>query len=99
MKNFLFNRTDEPPLFDGLFIAQDAKVSAFVEQIRSQMCSVRIYSTLLTLAFKNLSWYYMYHIVFTFRGQVMMSVGQQHLQQAEKHHRNPGPRWMKRALK
>jgi len=35
-------RTDEPSLFDGLFIAPDAKVSAFVDQIRSQMLSVRI---------------------------------------------------------
>ncbi|XP_073717457.1 uncharacterized protein [Misgurnus anguillicaudatus] len=41
-KHYRFKKskgTDEPPLFDGLFIAQDAKVSAFVEQIRSQMCS------------------------------------------------------------
>ncbi|KAI4802097.1 hypothetical protein KUCAC02_019955 [Chaenocephalus aceratus] len=33
----IFLRTDEPSLFDGLFIAQDSKVSAFVDKIRSQM--------------------------------------------------------------
>ncbi|XP_027138177.1 uncharacterized protein LOC113746493 isoform X2 [Larimichthys crocea] len=39
-KHYRFKKskgTDEPSLFDGLFIAQDAKVSAFVDQIRSQM--------------------------------------------------------------
>ncbi|KAM3620340.1 uncharacterized protein V6R79_021868 [Siganus canaliculatus] len=39
-KHYRFKKslgTDEQPLFDGLFIAQDAKVSAFVDQIRSQM--------------------------------------------------------------
>ncbi|KAK7173361.1 hypothetical protein R3I93_003245 [Phoxinus phoxinus] len=41
-KHYRFKKskgTDEPSLFDGLFIAQDAKVSAFVDQIRSQMFS------------------------------------------------------------
>lgn len=41
-KHYRFKKskgTDIPSLFDGLFIAQDAKVSAFVDQIRSQMCS------------------------------------------------------------
>ncbi|KAK0133033.1 hypothetical protein N1851_031611 [Merluccius polli] len=39
-KHYRFKKskgTGEPSLFDGLFIAQDAKVSAFVDQIRSQM--------------------------------------------------------------
>ncbi|KAF3836196.1 hypothetical protein F7725_028754 [Dissostichus mawsoni] len=39
-KHYRFKKsrgTDEPSLFDGLFIAQDSKVSAFVEKIRSQM--------------------------------------------------------------
>ncbi len=57
--SFLFNRTDEPSLFDGLFIAQDAKVSAFVDQIRSQMISVRMYSTLQPFFIFKLSWDYM----------------------------------------
>ncbi|CAM4573646.1 unnamed protein product [Leuciscus chuanchicus] len=41
-KHYRFKKskgTDEPSLFDGLFIAQDAKVSAFFGQIRSQMLS------------------------------------------------------------
>ncbi|KAL1263517.1 hypothetical protein QQF64_006256 [Cirrhinus molitorella] len=41
-KHYRFKKskgTDEPSLFDGLFMAQDAKVSAFVDQIRSQMIS------------------------------------------------------------
>ncbi|XP_058626164.1 uncharacterized protein LOC131536958 isoform X2 [Onychostoma macrolepis] len=41
-KHYRFKKskgTDEPSLLDGLFIAQDAKVSAFVDQIRSQMIS------------------------------------------------------------
>ena len=42
-KFFSINRTDEPSLFEGRFIADDAKVSAFVDQIRSQMLSVRFY--------------------------------------------------------
>ncbi|KAI4814380.1 hypothetical protein KUCAC02_003576 [Chaenocephalus aceratus] len=39
-KHYRFKKsrgTDEPSLFDGLFIAQDSKVSAFVDKIRSQM--------------------------------------------------------------
>ncbi|XP_051800777.1 uncharacterized protein LOC110971783 isoform X2 [Acanthochromis polyacanthus] len=39
-KHYRFKKsmgTDEQSLFDGLFIAQDAKVSAFVDQIRSHM--------------------------------------------------------------
>ncbi|TKS69391.1 S-antigen protein [Collichthys lucidus] len=39
-KHYRFKKskgTDEPSLFDGLFIAQDAKVSAFVDKIRSQL--------------------------------------------------------------
>ncbi|TKS91148.1 hypothetical protein D9C73_025282 [Collichthys lucidus] len=39
-KHYRFKKskgTDEPSLFDGLFIAQDAKVSALVDKIRSQM--------------------------------------------------------------
>ncbi|KAF4110473.1 hypothetical protein G5714_007504 [Onychostoma macrolepis] len=41
-KHYRFKKskgTDEPSLADGLFIAQDAKLSAFVDQIRSQMIS------------------------------------------------------------
>ncbi|XP_030275685.1 uncharacterized protein LOC115583222 [Sparus aurata] len=41
-KHYRFKKskgTDEPSLFDGLFIAKDAKVSAFVDQVRSQMMS------------------------------------------------------------
>ncbi|KAF3856924.1 hypothetical protein F7725_017647 [Dissostichus mawsoni] len=39
-KHYRFKKsrgTDEPSVFDGLFIAQDSKVSAFVDKIRSQM--------------------------------------------------------------
>ncbi|KAF3851329.1 hypothetical protein F7725_013101, partial [Dissostichus mawsoni] len=39
-KHYRFKKsrgTDEPSLFDGLIIAQDSKVSAFVDKIRSQM--------------------------------------------------------------
>ncbi|KAI4826648.1 hypothetical protein KUCAC02_030085 [Chaenocephalus aceratus] len=39
-KHYRFKKsrgTDEPSLCDGLFIAQDSKVSAFVDKIRSQM--------------------------------------------------------------
>ncbi|KAI9539239.1 hypothetical protein NQZ68_009316 [Dissostichus eleginoides] len=42
-KHYRFKKsrgTDEPSLFDGLFIAQDSKVSAFVDKIRSQMTSL-----------------------------------------------------------
>ncbi|KAI9526504.1 hypothetical protein NQZ68_039180 [Dissostichus eleginoides] len=41
-KHYRFKKsrgTDEPSLFDGLFIAQDRKVSAFVDKIRGQMTS------------------------------------------------------------
>ncbi|KAI9517930.1 hypothetical protein NQZ68_001099 [Dissostichus eleginoides] len=43
-KHYRFKKsrgTDEPSLFDGLFIAQDSKVSAFVDKIRSQMTIVK----------------------------------------------------------
>ncbi|KAI4819925.1 hypothetical protein KUCAC02_027927 [Chaenocephalus aceratus] len=41
-KHYRFKKsrgTDEPSLLDGLFIAQDRKVSAFVDKIRSEMTS------------------------------------------------------------
>ena len=44
------DRTEEPPFYDGLFLAKDKEVSDFVDHVRGNIRSVRIF---IWLFYKN----------------------------------------------
>lgn len=49
----IMDRTEEPPIYEGLFLAKDEEVATFVDLVRGNMRSVRTFDLFIFLFFYN----------------------------------------------
>lgn len=47
----IMDRTEEPPIYEGLFLAKDEEVATFVDLVRGNMRSVRTFDLFIYLFF------------------------------------------------